>query len=98
MRHPQIATIRAFAFPVDLWYRPHLNFSLQVLGTVNPARPRSETNKSNDEIGDEGEESDEDQFFDVSPVSGAKRLRVFSTTNLSVSKLFTIGTCNADGD
>ncbi|KAJ8581389.1 kinase-like protein [Rhizopogon salebrosus TDB-379] len=36
-----------------------------VLGTVNPARPRSETNKSNDEIGGEGEESDEDQFFDV---------------------------------
>jgi hypothetical protein len=66
-----------------------LNFSLQVLGTVNPARPRSETNKSNDEIGDEGEESDEDQFFDVSPVSGAKTLEgVFYANFIRVQTLY----------
>jgi len=45
-----------------------LNFSTKVAATVQPTRPRPETKEHRNQPGYEAEESDEDEFFDVSIV------------------------------
>jgi hypothetical protein len=67
----------------SLFVRYHsLNFSTKVAATVQPTRPRPETKEQRNKAGYEAEESDEDEFFDVSIV-----LTWFSTLYILIQTL-----------